>query len=476
MNNVVKNYLYNVSYQLLLIILPIITTPYISRVLGANGIGTYGYTNSITQYFILFGCIGLNLYGQREIAYYQNDIKKRNKVFFEIASIRAITVSVSLLVFYITMIQHSKFSYIFIIQTLDIIASIFDISWFFQGIEEFKKTVLRNFFVRVICVALIFTFVKSPDDLQLYVLSYSGTLLFGNISLWIYMPKYVRLNEIKHINLKRHIKPAISLFLPQIATSLYTLLDKTMIGYITDNTSEVAYYEQSQTIIKTVMTVITSLGTAMMPRIANLFKTKQFDEIKKYMNASIKFVLVASVPFSFGIMAIANGFVPWFYGPGYDRVIPNIVITAPIIIFIGMSTIMGTQYLLSLGRQKEFTVSVVAGAVINFLLNIILINLLLSVGAAIGTLIAEFSVMSIQFYFLRKDFDLKYILNQAIKYICYGFIMFIGVRIVANLLPTTILNTFIEIIVGGIIYLVLLIVSKDSIFDILKLKLAERRK
>ena len=131
---VIKNYLYNVSYQLLLIILPIITTPYVSRVLGAKGVGTYSYTNSITQYFILLGCIGLNLYGQREIAYYQNNITKRNRTFFELFFLRCITLTISICVFYFTMISHSKFSYIFIIQILDIIASIFDISWFFQGI------------------------------------------------------------------------------------------------------------------------------------------------------------------------------------------------------------------------------------------------------------------------------------------------------------------------------------------------------
>lgn len=320
---VVKNYLYNLSYQLLLIILPIITTPYVSRVLGAKGVGTYSYTNSITQYFILLGCIGLNLYGQREIAYYQNDIKKRNRTFFELLFLRFITLTISIIVFYFTMVLHSKYSYIFIIQVLDIIASIFDISWFFQGIEDFQKTVLRNFVVRIICVSLIFMFVKSPNDLQLYVLCYSGTLLLGNLSLWLYMPKYVSRSDIKNINIKRHIKPAVMLFLPQIATSIYTLLDKTMIGYITNDTSEVAYYEQSQTLIKTVMTVITSLGTAMMPRIANLFKNEKHEEIRIYMQNSIKFVLVLAIPFTFGIMAIAKGFVPWFFGSGYEKVIPN---------------------------------------------------------------------------------------------------------------------------------------------------------
>lgn len=475
MNKVIKNYLYNASYQLLLIILPIITTPYVSRVLGADGVGTYSYTNSITQYFILFGCIGLNLYGQREIAYYQNDVRKRNRTFFELVFLRAITISISLIIFYLTMVQFSKYSSIFLIQTLDIIASIFDISWFFQGIEDFKRTVLRNFLVRFLCVTLIFIFVKSPADLPLYVLCYSGTLFLGNISLWLYMPKYVNKNDINGLNIKKHIRPAVMLFLPQIATSLYTYLDKTMIGYITDNTAEVAYYEQSQTIVKTVMTVITSLGTAMMPRIANLFKTNQYEEIKKYMNASIKFVLLLAIPFTFGIMGIAKGFVPWFFGEGYEKVVPNMMVIAPVIIFIGMSTITGTQYLLPLGRQKEYTLSVIAGAVINFILNIIFISIFGSVGAAIGTLIAEFAVMGVQLYFIRKEFSLLGIFKQAIKYTLFGLIMFIVVILLSNILSVSIVSTFVEIFVGAIVYGLLLLISKDSIFDILKAKIAERR-
>lgn len=475
MNKVIKNYLYNASYQLLLIILPIITTPYVSRVLGADGVGTYSYTNSITQYFILFGCIGLNLYGQREIAYYQNDVRKRNRTFFELFFLRAITISISLIIFYLTMVQFSKYSSIFLIQTLDIIASIFDISWFFQGIEDFKRTVLRNFLVRLLCVTLIFIFVKSPADLPLYVLCYSGTLFLGNISLWLYMPKYVNKNDINGLNIKKHIRPAVMLFLPQIATSLYTYLDKTMIGYITDNTAEVAYYEQSQTIVKTVMTVITSLGTAMMPRIANLFKTNQYEEIKKYMNASIKFVLLLAIPFTFGIMGIAKGFVPWFFGEGYEKVVPNMMVIAPVIIFIGMSTITGTQYLLPLGRQKEYTLSVIAGAMINFILNIIFISIFGSVGAAIGTLIAEFAVMGVQLYFIRKEFSLLGIFKQAIKYTLFGLIMFIVVILLSNILSVSIVSTFVEIFVGAIVYGLLLLISKDSIFDILKAKIAERR-
>lgn len=211
------------------------------------------------------------------------------------------------------------------------------------------------------------------------------------------------------------------------------------------------------------MTVITSLGTAMMPRIANLFKNEKHEEIRIYMQNSIKFVLVLAIPFTFGIMAIAKGFVPWFFGSGYEKVIPNIELIAPIIIFIGMTTVTGTQYLLPLGRQKEYTLSVIIGCAINVVLNGVLIVVLKSIGAAIATFVAELIILIVQLYYLRNDFDLKYIMSQFIKYSLFGLAMFCIVKYVSSFFDISIISTFIEITVGGVVYILLLIISKDSI-------------
>lgn len=459
----IKNYLYNTSYQLLIIILPLITTPYVSRVLGATGIGTYNYTNSITQYFILFGCIGLNLYGSREIAYYQNDNIKRDRVFFELLLLRFITVSISIIVYYFTLIKFSKYSTIFLIQTIDIIASIVDISWFFQGIEDFKKTVIRNFLIRIICVVLIFSFVKSPKDIYIYVLCYSSTLLIGNISLWLYLPKYVKKSNMKNINLKRHIKPALILFFPQIATSLYTLLDKTMIGYISNNTSEVAYYTQSQIIVKTILALLTSLGTVMMPRIANLFHLNEIEKIKEQLNVSFKFVSFLSFPMMFGLMAISSNLVPWFFGSGYDKVIINMIVISPIVVFIGFSNIIGVQYLLPLGKQFEYTVSVVTGMLVNCILNFLLISHLLSIGAGLATVVAEFSVTTVQFFCIRDSFSIRNMLKLNYKYILFSLIMFLPVYLLSIKLTSSFVHTMICVVLGIAIYTGLLLSCKDSV-------------
>lgn len=462
MNKVVKNYLYNLSYQILVLIVPLITTPYVSRVLGAKGVGTFSYTNSIVQYFILFGCIGLNLYGQREIAYVQHEKEKSDKVFWELVILRIITVSISLFAFYFTLASHGKYSSIFFIMCLDILASMIDISWFFQGIEDFKKIVVRNFIIKIVGVVLIFLFVKSSDDLLLYVICHSATLFLGNLSMWAYIPKLVGKVKVRELEIKKHIRPTIVLFLPQIATSVYTVLDKTMIGFLTGVEEEVAYYEQGQKIVKIVMALVTSLGTVMMPRVANLFKQNEMEKVKNYLSKSFRFVFFLSFPMTFGLMAVSCNIVPWFFGSGYDKVIPNMMVISPILVMISLSNIIGMQYLLAIGRHRDFTISLVAGCVINFSFNLLLIPFFLSIGAAVATVIAETSVTGVQVFFTRKDFKFGEIISSNKHYIISSLIMFVPTYLLAKYLPASIINTFICVAVGCLIYVGLLFVLKDK--------------
>lgn len=464
---VIKNYLYNLSYQILIIVLPLITTPYVSRVLGAKGIGTYGYTNSITQYFILFGCIGLNLYGQREIAYYQNEINKRSKVFFELIFLRFLTVSISIILYYFTFCQNKVYGYIFLIQMIDVFASMFDVSWFYQGLEEFKKIVIRNTLVKISGLVIIFLFVKTTQDLPIYVLSYSLTLLLGNLSMWMYLPKYVKRIKLYQLNISKHIRPTIIMFLPQIATSIYTMLDKTMIGALTNNTAEVGYYEQSQKIIRMAMTLATALGTVMLPRVANLYKEGKTEEVKKSMYSSFQFISFLTFPLCFGLIGISKGFVPWFFGRGYDKVVYNMIIIAPIIIIIGYSNVIGTQFLLPTGRQKEYTISVCTGTVVNLIFNFLLIPNLLSYGAAIATVVAELSVTLVQVFMTKDTFSFKYVLKMIYKYILASITMLIVLLCISKYLSVGIINTVFEMICGIITYFLTLLILKDTSVQII---------
>ena len=269
--NIKLNYVYNLIYQVLILILPLITTPYLSRILGAENIGIYGFTLSISSYFILFGSLGISMYGQREIAYVQDDVVKRTKTFYEILFVRFITMFISMVLFALFFCVKGNFVVYYRLLLLELVANSLDISWFFQGMEEFKKTVSRNLVVKILSVVCIFAFVKEASDLYIYFIIYVLSLLIGNLSLWLYLPKFIKNCKLSDINMKRHLLPIISMFVPQIAIQIYTVLDKTMIGVILNDMVEVGYYEQAQKIVKIILSVVTAMGIVMVPRISNLY-------------------------------------------------------------------------------------------------------------------------------------------------------------------------------------------------------------
>ena len=473
--SITKNYIYNVAYQILITILPLITTPYVSRVLNAEAIGIYSYTISITTYFILFGSLGVALYGQRKIAYYQTDKIKRSKIFWEINILRFVTMTIAMVIYYFIYVRQGEYKIYYEILLIELLANCLDISWFFRGIEEFKKTVVRNTIVKLISVALIFTLVKSVDDLYKYFIIYVLSTAIGNISLWLYLPKYIEKVKINELNILKHLKPTIILFIPQIAVQIYTVLDKTMIGMIVSDKAEVGYYEQSQKIIKLLLSIITSLGTVMLPRMAATFANGDNDKMKEYMKKSFNFVFLLAFPMIIGIDSVASKFVPLFFGNGYEKVTNIIYIISPIILAIGLSNVVGTQYLLPTKRQKEYTISVICGAIINFILNMILIRMFRSLGASIATVIAEFSVTAIQLFAIRKDMNIKKIVNLSKKYLVSTIVMGIVVLLIGFKGNNSWTTIIIQGISGMVTYLVMLIILKDeflldNINKILKVK------
>lgn len=460
--SVTKNYIYNLLYQVLLIILPLITTPYISRVLGADGIGIYSYTLSVATYFILFGSLGIAMYGQREIAYSRDDIYKRSKSFWEILILRISTMSISVILFTIIFANGKDYSLYYRILILELIANALDISFLFQGLEEFKKTVTRNLIVKLISVIFIFIFIKQPTDLWLYVLIYVLSNILGNLSLWIYLPRYIKKIKTKELNVKKHIMPTINLFIPQIAMQIYLVLDKTMLGNLLGDMSEVGNYEQSQKIVKLALSIITALGTVVAPRIANTISNGEKEKISGYIENSFTFVWFLGLPIMFGLMSVSNSLTAWFLGEGYEKSATLIKIGALLIMAIGLNNVTGIQYLIPAKKQNKYTKSVVIAAFINFILNCILIPKFKSSGAIIASVIAEFSIVFIQLYDVRKDFDLKIVVKNCYKFIVSSIIMFIPIFIMGYKMKPTIKTTIIQIIIGIIIYFASLIILKEK--------------
>ncbi|MBR0491341.1 MAG: flippase [Clostridia bacterium] len=457
-----KNYIYNLIYQSLTLVLPLVTTPYLSRILGSEPIGIYSYTYSIVSYFLLFGSLGVSLYGQREIAYVNEDVKKRKKIFWEIVACRFVTMFIAILIYFIFLARMGEYAIYYRIWLIELIAMAFDISWFFQGMEDFKKTVIRNVIVRLASVTLIFVFVKSPEDLIKYITIYSIADLVGNLSLWRYLPRYFKGIKIGKIKPFYHLHAIILLFIPQIANQVYNLLDKTMIGKIITDKSEVGFYEQGQKVIRVLLTVVTSLGIVMIPRMASTFASGNKKQIIEYMKKSFKFVFFLAFPIVLGLISVSKSFVPLFFGEGYDKVVTLLIVISPTIILTGMANVIGTQYLLPIKRQKEYTITITLGLVINFFLNYILITYYDSVGASIATVVSELIVVIAQLYVIRKDIKTKEVLKLSIPYIFASLVMFAITMIEGFVLETSTKTLIIQIISGGLVYVLMLWILKDE--------------
>ncbi len=461
-----KNYIYNLSYQIINLIFPLITTPYVSRILGANGIGVYSYTISIVTYFVLFGSLGISLYGQRQIAFLQTKPKRRTRVLFETVLLKGFTLAIAIGIFVWLFAFKGAYAKYYKILLFYIVGNILDISYFFQGMEEFKMIVNRNFVVKLLSIACTFIFIKTEKDVSTYLLIYALSTLLGNLSLWFWLPKFIAKPDLNEFNVFRHVRPALALFVPQIAVQIYTVLDKVMLGALLTDKAQVAYYEQSHKIILIILTVVTSLGTVMMPNIAHKFANKLMDEIKEDIYKSFRFIYLLAFPMMFGISAVAKDLIPVFLGEGYEASIPVIYIISPIVLFIGLSSVSGVQYLLPTLRQTQYTIAVSAGAATNLILNFIFIPYFKAAGAALGTICAEFVVTALQFIFIRKDFSIKKILFSCWKYLLSGLVM-TGCIILANMFILTSLHPVIRIgidlAIGGIVYLVMLIVLRDDL-------------
>ena len=416
------------SYQILTLITPLITAPYLSRVLKADGIGAYSYTYSLVSYFIMFAALGTVNYGNREISYLQEDRAKRTKTFWEIELLSVISVIVCLCAYMVFTLAfgHSPLKkHLLLIEAVYLISVASDISWLFQGLEEFGKIVGRNVIFKIINIAFIFIAVRSESDLLIYVAGICLLELFANISIWFYLPQYVDRPKLKELKPFSHLGATLTLFVPTIATTIYTALDKTMLNNITGSMTENGYYEQANKISKMVLMLVTSLGTVMLPRIGRAFSENKPDEVKALLYKSFQFVWFIGLALCFGLIGIARNFSPWFFGPGYEKVPYLIMIMATLLPIIGLSNVIGIQYLVTTKRESLLTRSVCIGAAANFVMNMILIHQLYSYGAAIASVISEVIITAVQLYFIRNELSIPKIFSLSWKYLISAVCMLI---------------------------------------------------
>lgn len=455
MTNIKKNFLYNIVYQILIMILPFITAPYLARVIGADGTGLYSYTYSIANYFVLFAMLGINNYGNRRIAQVRDEKEKLSKEFWTIYTMQLVfssIVSVIYIAYIIFFVRENQL--LFILQIFYVISSCFDINWFFFGIEKFKLTVTRNTIIKLISVVSIILLVKKVEDLWIYAMIMALTMLASQLSIWPFLRQYVNFVRPSKKEVLKTIKPCIILFIPVIAVSIYRIMDKIMIGNLS-TMEEVGYYEYADKIVGMPIALVNALGTVMLPKMSNLIAKGEKEKSKEYINKSMEFALFLAIPIVFGIIAIADDFVPIFLGEAFAKSATILKALSITIIFIIWANIIKTQYLIPNEKDRDYIVSVILGAIVNLAFNSILIPKYVAMGATIGTILAELSVAGYQTFAVRKQLPIKNYFQYFTKSFLLALVMLIIIFIIPALIPNRIIRMGLQVIVGIGVYAIL---------------------
>lgn len=464
---IVKNYIYNLIQQILLVVSPVITMPFLARSLGAESVGMYSYAFALTNYFTLLATLGCDVYGRREISYVKESIEERSKKFWSIEIIKSIS-TLFVIIMYIIFSLNNKNKVLLLILTFHLINVPLNIGWFYQGIEKFKKITIRSFILKLTEMLFVIFFIHNENDLILYTFGSSFINFLAFFVLWLDIKKDVKFIMPDWKELKKDFSECLQFFLPAIATSIYTLLDKTMLGLLTGNYIENGYYEQAQKINVVLLRVVLSLGIVLLPQIASSYKNGDTATVESLIKKSGKYVFFISLPIAGGLLCISDNFVPWFFGVGYEKVSSLLKISGFILLVQGLDDVFGMQYLVNIGKQKEYIKSLFVGAFVNFLCNWILIPKFASIGAIIASFIGEFVIIIVQMYYIKSTLNLKKFFRQSYKYVFASLIMMIILWPLSFGLKSSIINTMLITISGAFIYIIVLILLKDeTIIEIL---------
>lgn len=443
-----KNFLYNVIYQLFAFLIPLITTPYISRILGAENIGIYSYTYSIAYYFILASMLGINNYGAREIAKCVNNKKEMSRKFFSIYFLQLI-MNVIMVFLYLVLIKVIDYDnkIIMYFQIIFLIANALDINWFFFGQEEFKITISRNIIIKFLSLILVFLFVKSSNDLWIYVIIMSTSTLISQIYLWFFVKGKVEKVKVSKIDICENLKPCLILFVPVIAYSIYRVMDKTMIGYFVGEL-ELGYYESAEKIINIPLSFVSALGTVIMP---NITKSKEEESKEKFLD-SFYLTYFFILPITMGLLIVSKDFTNLFFGDGFFKTSNIIIFLLPTIIFGGTTNLVRSSYLIPKSLDKVYVASTAIGAIINLILNLAFIPLYGAYGACIGTIAAELTVLVYQYCVTRKKIDYFQCLKIIFPLLIKSVIMVLIIFIIGRFIKIANIRFLVQIIVALIYY------------------------
>lgn len=462
MSNLRRNLGYQTAYQILATCVPLITAPYLSRVLGAEGLGIYSYTYSNLRYFTLFALMGVAQYGMREIA--QNKMRGREEVSKTFWSIYLFQLACSLVVILIYILfcmnAYGEYRPIAMIQVLCLLANASDISWLYFGLEQFKVTVTRNVVIKLLTTLSYFLFVRKPQDLYTYTVLSSVSLLVSSLVLWVTLPKHISFARVSLRDICRHIRPNMLLFIPSIASSVYHVMDKTMIG-LYSNMLEEGYYYNADKVVNIPLTVVNGCCTVLMANISTLFSSGDIKGAEKIQKSVMNFGICGVAALSFGIGAVADDFIPIFFGDGYESCILLVKLFSVVMVCKAISNYTRSAFLIPQKQDGIYIVAVISGGIVNIIVNTVLILWLSlgAMGATIGTLIAEFVVCVVQIVKMIQKESSSVILEEVLQdtiYVVFGFAMLFAVQTFRSITAVHgVVGLLLEIPLGAIVYIVL---------------------
>jgi len=448
-----KNAAYNVAYRLFSVLLPLITAPYLSRTVGTYGVGLYSKAWSISYIFCLIGMLGLNDYGVRTIAQARDDRKELDRTFSEIWQMQLLVAGITLIFW---------FGYVFLVAgeekvlalhlTMMSVSCLVSFDWCLMGLDIFKPIALRNTFVKTAAAVCVFIFVKNENDLWIYAFVWSLATLLGNLSCAVTLKGKVTYYRVPMRDSLKHLRPCAVLFISVMAVNIYRTMDKVMVSAIA-GLDQNGLYENAEKIIYCLSGFILAIGTVMMPKISNWQKRGETEKIARNIDKSMDLVICMVSAMAFGVAAVADRFAPLFYGEDFRY---SGTLMAPLgfsLIMIGFANVIRTQVVLPQKRDTIFVKSVCCGAVVNLIVNALLIPSMKSMGAVVGTLLAELTVPVVQFIILRKELPYKTYISYVGIYGVIGGIMLVCVRLVAKWLPAeTWVNLGIMTATGIVVY------------------------
>lgn len=460
------NYIFNLINTVSSFIFPVITFPYASRIMLAEGIGLVNFYQSIIQYISLFTCLGIPMYAIREIAKVRDNPQECSKTTLEILSLHLFLTFLGYLIVYILCLSLTEIQAnipLFLILSLTLILTTIGCEWFYQGIEDFKYITIRGLIVKIAAVIVLFTMVKTQED----ILWYGGYcvigVLGGNIFNFIRLRKFIHFTHFRNLHPFKHLKPALHIFLLNLIVSLYVNLNSVMLGFLKGPES-VGFFTAATRLSQMILGIASALGTVMLPRLSHLVANQNMSEFNRLAQKAVQFMFAITLPLSIGCFFIAPYIIPIFCGETYFPAINTLRIISPIIFFIGLSGVLGIQILYPQGQENKVIICTALGALLNLILNFITIPLWSHLGAAISTLCAETVVTLSMIYIGRQYIPIHWNNKIFINYTIGSVVMLILITIL-TLFPMGIWEHLISISLGGIlIYILYLKLSKDELF------------